>query len=725
MKYAVSPWIFSLALVSPAYSQTENAPLNDVADDRLETVVVTARAAKLYRVNETEAGRLPIAPLDASQSITTLTAELIRDQGARESTDLYRNISGVSQFSYAGVTARGFRQTEIFYDGLRGDPLVTFSVPQLFNIERVEFLKGPAGMLYGVGAPGGLFNYVTKKPTEDFNANLRAIAGNFDRQGVSGEVSGGLSVDGLSGRLGFFYEDRDLFQDNAGNETSIYDIGLAQDFENTRITFQYTRYDQELPGSRLRGVLVEEDGDFITDIEWNHNEAFDGMDLETDYFNLRAEGTIGENLSWNASARYIDAQELQQWHSPIVVLLDFDEDTLERGYVDQDRQRDIASAGANLIWKTSLGPVETRILAGFDVYNEQLDFRNGGANTVLLGGNVPGISISQPVYGATDPSTYDVSNTFSETEQDRLGGYLLGEFTWRRWIATLGVRYDEFEDEFQFTQFTGTERPVERFDDDETTMRAGLVYKLRDDVSLYAQWSESFEPQDAGVQTVEAGGPFSPTTGEMYELGLKTELFNGRLQSSLVAYQITRENILQPDPAGSAFGQERFVAVGEIESEGIEFDLSADITDDWVFTLAYGYNDTSITEDVTGDGGGIGNNVGDQFINAPEHQLGIWTRYQLPVFDMAVALGMDYIDDRIGFGGQDVPSYEIFDASLFWEPGPVSVMLRVDNLLDEEYASSGFLDITGRIPAVFGPTLGLYNFPGSPRSYFLEVSKTW
>ncbi len=91
-------------------------------------------------------------------------ARAIDDQAARQVTDLYRSISGISFFSYAGVTLRGFRQENVLYDGLRGDPYAGFSVPQLFNIERVEVLKGPAGALYGGGDAGGVINYVTRKP---------------------------------------------------------------------------------------------------------------------------------------------------------------------------------------------------------------------------------------------------------------------------------------------------------------------------------------------------------------------------------------------------------------------------------------------------------------------------------------------------------------------------------------------------------------------------------
>ncbi|MFN3388097.1 MAG: TonB-dependent receptor plug domain-containing protein [Allosphingosinicella sp.] len=135
-------------------------------------IIVTGRARRLYRVEEVESGKLPTEPLASPLVVNVITEQLIEDQGARDAQDLYRNIPGVSFFSYAGVTARGFRQEEIFYDGLRGDPYAGFSVPQLFNLERVEFLKGPAGMLYGPGAPGGLFNYITKKPRDEFSAQV-------------------------------------------------------------------------------------------------------------------------------------------------------------------------------------------------------------------------------------------------------------------------------------------------------------------------------------------------------------------------------------------------------------------------------------------------------------------------------------------------------------------------------------------------------------------------
>ena len=115
----------------------------------LDGLDVIGRAQTLYKSEDAAVATRTDTPLAlVPQSVQVLPRELIDDQAARQITDLYRSISGISFFSYAGVTLRGFRQENVLYDGLRGDPYAGFSVPQLFNIERVEVLKGPAGALY-------------------------------------------------------------------------------------------------------------------------------------------------------------------------------------------------------------------------------------------------------------------------------------------------------------------------------------------------------------------------------------------------------------------------------------------------------------------------------------------------------------------------------------------------------------------------------------------------
>lgn len=692
------------ALTAPAFAQDAGG------DGQGEDVVVTARAQKLYRVEETTSGKLPTEPLASSQSITIITKELIEDQGARDAQDLYRNISGVSFFSYAGVTARGFRQQENFYDGLRGDPYIGFSVPQLFNIERVEFLKGPAGMLYGQAAPGGLFNYVTKTPSKDFAANIGLVAGNFDRYGGQAEVTGPVA-DVLALRGGLFFEDRKQPRYNAENKSFIGDVAATLDLDVAKLTLQALRVTQDLPGNRLRGVPADFAGNFVADIRWNHNEPSDFLSLRSTSFQGRAEVNPTDSLKIDATIRRTDAIERQKYHEPTVTFTaanrDIPNDTVARQYRDQVRDNDILSLGTNATWTADLGGnISNRLLVGFDYSKTTLVFDNAllSGTTATVAGRPCPLSLSNPVYGRCDPTTYAMpAYTRTITDTIRTGYYALNELTIGKLVAIVGVRRDEFDD----ANFNAARVRTSAYKGGDTTWRAGLVYRVRDDLSLFGQYATSFEPQSAGAHDVRAGGPFEPTTGHMFEGGVKTALLNGRIQSSIAAYQIVRKNLLQStgaDPEGD--GVINNVQFGEVRSRGVDVDLAADVTDDWVVTLTYAYNDTIITKD--NGRTPITNAVGRRFVNAPEHKLGFWSRYQFPAAGLAFALGGDYVSRRINFDGQSVKPYFVFDGSVTYKTGPLEFRARVDNIFDKKYAASGFSRSSG-------------HFPGEPRTAFVEA----
>jgi iron complex outermembrane receptor protein len=679
------------------------------ASSTLEEVVVTGRAQKLYRAPQTTVGKMPGDPLDIPQAVQVITTQLIADQGARDVTDLYRNISGVSFFSYAGVTFRGFRQDSVYYDGLRGDPFIAFTVPPLFNIERVEVLKGPAGMLYGPGSPGGTINYVTKAPSDTFGAQVTAVAGNYNRRGGSMEITGPIVAERLSGRVGLFYEDRDSFRRNAESEALTGDVGLTYHIaESLDLTGQFTRYDQELPGNRLRGVQVDSDGDFLTDITWNHNEPTDFLTTKADVYQARLSWHPDGPVSGDFSMRYFDAKEAQEYHEQRD-LLDTDgngvPDTISREFRDQRRTAAALALGGNLWGEVAAFGLRHRLLLGGDWYEEDNTQLSRTFLDPTRGGPVPNLSIDNPVYGLTSGAAYNPSSrpyTRAASESTRWGVYLqdqvaLGE----RFIVIGGVRHDRFDD---LNKVNGAD-----YDDGDLTWRAGLIYKPRKDVSVYASWSDAFEPQSVANQVPAVGGPFDPVRGEQIEGGVKTALLDGRVQANVALYRIVRENILQTDttrPPVNGFNQ--LAPIGEVTSEGAEIDIAADVTPDWVVTFNYGYNDARVSGTVPGQA--IINSVGTQFVNAPEHKLGFWSRYQVRSIRTAFAFGGEYLSERVGFDRERVQPYTIFDASIITTFDFAEVMLRVENIFDEIYAASGF---------------GLRNgsFPGEPRTAFVEIRR--
>lgn len=663
-----------------------------------DQIIVTGRAQRLYRTETTTVGKSAQDPLDIPQALQVINKDLFADQGARDATDIYRNISGVSFFSYAGVTFRGFRQDQSFYDGMRGNPFIGFSVPQLFNIERVEVLKGPAGLFFGPGSPGGIINYVSKVPDTKTAMRLVATGGNYDRRGVSAEATGPVDDNGIvTYRLGGFYEAMNPYRVNTKNVSLIGDGGVAiRTNESGKLTLQATVYDNDLQANRLRGVLTDNAGNFLTDIRWNANEPTDFLHLKSHAYQARYATAIGDAVAFDAGVRYFKATETQQYHEPRGFVAG-STDLVAREFRDQIRDVDGLSFAANLTARLNLLGVEHKVQTGADWYDE-----TSVLNSRILRAGVTPLSLSNPVY---TNSARDVARaallpfTVTDTRTKRKGAYLQDQISLTdRVMLVGGVRYDKFEDGVVGNRF---------YTDDDVTFRTGAIFKPRKDVSVYVSWSQSFEPQSASSQTVDAGGPFAPVTGDQFEGGVKTDLFDGRLQANFAAYRIVRKNILQADPSlPPVNGQDQLRPIGEVTSKGLEFDLSTDITANWVALVNYGYNDTKITGTITGQA--ITNAVGDRFANAPKHKLGFWTRHQVPAIDAAFAVGGEYVSRRISLSGQGVKPYTIFDASITKGLGFAELMLRVDNIFDKVYAASGFSAQSG-------------HFPGEPRTFLAEL----
>ncbi len=667
-------------------------------------IIVTTRAQQLYRVTETEVGKIAADPIDIAQSIQVINADLIADQGARDITDLYRNVPGVSANNYATVTYRGFSQDESTYDGLRGDPFQTFSVPQLFTIERVEFLKGPAGMLYGAGSPGGTINYVTKKPKEVFEANTRLIVGGRNRYGASGDVTGPLDANGiLDYRAALFYEDYDSYRAHASSRTFVADGGLTVHLApDTKLTTQVTNYNQDLPGNRLRGIPIDANGNFLAKRSWNHNDPDDYIKYNGTVVQSRLDSRLNDTFTFNASGRWFDYDEKQKYHEP-VKLLDEDGDgiydTVTRQYRDQHRKVNGLSFGANLIAKFDTGIFHHTVLAGGDWYRENSWSLNKSTN------DVPSLSLTDPDYStSTQPDMSGIAGTVSDARAIREGLYLqerlgIGEHV----ILVGGLRHDWYRD----TDFADESHAS----GGHTTWRAGAIYKPEKDLSVYFNWSQSFEPQDVSDNSAAAGGPFAPETGYQIEAGAKSDLFNGALQATLAAYKIVRRNVLQVDDSKEAVdGVDQLAPLGEVTSKGIEVTLATDITKNWVVTANYAYNDTRIT--ATAEGQSIDKSVGDRFPNTPHNQAGFWTRYQVAAIDTAFALGGQYVSDQIDRSGDRLKPFTVFDGSITHDFHFAQVMFRIENIFDKYYATSGFTGAKGA-------------YIGNARSWFVELRKSF
>ena len=528
--------------------------------------------------------------------------------------------------------------------------------------------------------------------------HLVATAGNYDRRGVSADATGPVDKDGIvTYRLGGFYEAMNPYRRNTKNVSLIGDGGLAiKTNEGGKLTLQATVYDNDFQANRLRGVLTDNAGNFLTDIRWNANEPTDFLHLKSHAYQARYATAIGEAVTFDAGVRYFKSTETQQYHEPRGLVAG-STDLVAREFRDQIRNVDGLAFAANLTARADILGMEHKFQTGADWYDEKNYFRS----RILRAGVTP-LSLSNPVY---TKSARDVARaarlpfTITDTRTKRMGVYLQDQISLTdAFMLVGGVRYDTFKDRVV---------NAASYKDDDITFRTGAIYKPRKDMSVYLNWSQSFEPQTAANQNGDAGGPFAPVTGEQFEGGVKTDLFDGRLQANLAAYRIVRRNILQVDASlPPVNGQDQLRPIGEVTSKGFEIDLSTDITSNWVALVNYGYNDTKITGTIAGQA--ITNAVGNRFANAPKHKVGFWTRYQVAAIDAAFAVGGEHVSKRISLSGQTVKPYTIFDASITKGLGFAELLLRVDNIFDKVYAASGFSAQSG-------------HFPGEPRTFLTEL----
>ncbi|MCF7361880.1 TonB-dependent receptor [Vibrio sp. A1-b2] len=666
---------------SPAFSASESS--QNIVPEDAETVTVYGRALSLYRSQETSlATKTPTAIDDTPQSIQVLPQQLIEDQGARQITDLYRSISGVSQYSYSGVTFRGFRQDQILYDGVRGDPFNGFSIPQLFNIEQVEVLKGPSSAVMGSGEPGGVINYVTKKPTYEPHRRISMTAGNQDFFSGSVELSGPANEDETQRyRVAIYQDHENPSRNNTDVRNRIIDLGYAWDLgDTTTVTTQFTDIIQHYGGARLRGIPTDDEGNFLADINWNANEASDYQDLEAQVYQIKVEHDFNAWLRGDVTARYYENKETQKYHEPMG-LKDTNGDGVydwsKRQYRDQVRENKAGSLSANLV--AELG--EHTLLFGSDYYRLNEDY------VYNVDKSVAGLSLVDPEYGA-DSSAYTLTlSKQTDSSSERYGAYIQDQWNITdRWNVLSGVRVDGFKDKVNDL----VKNTISEYQGSGLSYRLGSTYQINSNLHPYAVVATGFVPQDASDQAESNGGPFDPEESLMYETGVRSYWFDNALNVNLALYHMVKENILQTDPDDDT----RLVSYGKVRSQGVEVDMLADLTENWTANLSYAYNDTRVKQAYDG----ITNSVGPRFANAPHHQLGLWTRYDIAVLNSSIGFGADHVSEQYNQSGQIVKAYTVFDASWQTRWQQWQFQVNVKNLFDKEYAVSGFIDRTGHFP---------------------------
>lgn len=661
---------------------TAEANLAQTSTADLEEVVVIGTSLFGDQIN---ALKTPTPILDVPQSVVVIDSAEIESRGYGSVSDLINYLPGLNTSQGEGhrdaVVFRGVRSTaDFFVDGMRDD--VQYFRP-LYNLEQVEVLKGPNALLFGRGGAGGVLNRVTKKGVID--SDFFHIGASMDTFGA-----GSVKLDRnfpltqkTALRLNTFAESLDNHRDFFdGDRFGINPALKVSVSEKTVLDLSYEYLDHE----RFidRGIVTGSNGKPV--------EAFDEIvfgDPSQNVSTLDAHLVRGllqhrfsANTKLNVSAFYGDydkayqnfyASSYSQESTPNQVTLD--------GYVDTT-QRHSFIFSVDLVTKLITGTIEHTLLIGaerIDTASDQDRFNAYWDTTQddneifiitrpisLIGGvgtNAAGSAIRNNFNRDLNDDTHVDIKVFSLYAQDEIS-------LTQQLSVVLGARFDEFE----ISVLNMLVDETRQRKDDEISPRAGIIYKPKENMSLYVSYSESFLPR-SGEQFANINGAnnqLDPDTYSNLEAGFKWNVTN-RLKLTAAIFEIEKSSpqVADNDPAT--------LDVIDSTIEGFEAQIQGQINDRWGLSAGYGYLDG---EQMNRQG-----STGLRPRELPRHMMSLWATYQI-ASRVGLGLGLTYQDESFINNSNSalLPSYTRIDAAIYFDvTEDLSVQMNVDNVAEELY----------------------------------------
>jgi iron complex outermembrane recepter protein len=646
-------------------------------DEEIEVIATGEGEEDDYTVPDASSATRTDTPIrDIPQSIQVIPQEILKDQQVNRLDEALSNVSGTTFGGTFGNTSlnfniRGFENAPVLIDGFRQFGTFDNGASETTNLERVEVLKGPASILYGEVQPGGVINLVSKQPLAQPSYQAELQLGNREFVEPSIDFSAPLTEDGkVRYRLNAVYHHNDGFVDfeQDFNRFFIAPIVSWQIGDNTDLSFQLQYTDEEAP---LENGLVAS-GNGIVDVPRDRNISEPDDFTEKQRLNLGydLEHRFSKNWKIRNAFRYSN-RNLEDFSA---LPFEFDETTgivtrfLGSRVVDLENY----SLQTNVVGKFKTGAIAHTLLTGIDLNRtDETDETKLDLTPQLL-------NIFDPVYDQIIEPNFDQipASPNTDTQTDRLGIYLQDQVAFTKQIKLLaGLRYDTVEKNI----FDNSDRSETTQNDDAVIPRVGMVYQPIPELSLYGSYSQSFTPS---VEVTSNGDPLEPETGEGFEFGVKGELLEKKLSATLAYFNITKQNVATPDPVDPLSS----VSTGEQQSQGIEFDLSGEISPGWKIITSYAYIDAEVSEDNSIP-------VGNRLYNTPEHSASLWTTYKIQrgnLKGLGFGGGFNFVGERQGDleNSFTVDSYFLTLAAIFYERDQWRLGLNFKNLFDINYIAA-------------------------------------
>ncbi|MBD3586922.1 TonB-dependent siderophore receptor [Salinimonas sp. HHU 13199] len=695
--------LYPLLFVSPLASAQNESAVNSETDKDIEHIEVRQHWQPFR-------GNVPL--FETPQAVDRINAETLDNEGITQFIDaLNFSPSIVRQNNSGGMfdsfAIRGFSGDENNPTGylINGFNVRGYSGNRgTVNIETVEVMKGPGSALYGQGEPGGTINIITKKPRFDEQGYIQGTVGNFDKKILEFDYTNGLNRQSAY-RLTGSYEDSDTYRDHVYfknltlNPSFLWNIS-----DSTNVSYEMEVLEQEKPLDR--GVFILNDNFDDVAPESFYGDVRDGAhEVKAWGHQLVANHALNRDWHLLAGLSYRDSsfegQSSDTELSDGRQLLYTDPTVLSRQRRTRDYQARDLSVRFELSGEVTLGSIVNNVLMGVDYYNYHLDtdYRRwrtdwGSQDTTYS------IDPQRPDYTIARP---DVTPTTLTAEKQTGQGFYaqdLAELTDNTKFL-IGFRVDKFEQEI-LNKLSGL--PQEQ-DQTQFSPRLGLVYDINDNLNIYSSYAQGFRP-NPGLDADR--NAFDPEETVSYEVGAKWQNIGGRFSGSIAVFSAEKENMLTAEP-NTGFS----ATLGEVESQGLELQLTADVTDNTRLELGYAYTDAKTANQAIDSDFGVTIPKGARLINVAKNAGYVSLRHYATIMSKEVYLGAmaHYVGDRLGETTDPdyiLPSYSLVNISASMAMTTnLSLNVDVNNLFDETYFENSYHK--------------LWTMPGSPLNYTASV----
>lgn len=694
--------------------------------------------ANSYTANATTVGsKVATSVREVPHSVSVITRQRIEDQNLNSLTDVMGKMTGVS-LQKGGISqaamgnesnffSRGFAVSNTTIDG--GAPLTTsiagygsLSLLDMAQYDRVEFLRGVDGLYSSTGDPGGTINLVRKRALRDNQLSFSASAGSWDNYRSELDVTGPLTDSGdIRGRLGMAYQDSKSFMDYVDTQNSLTYGSLEFDLDqSTTLT--------------LGGSYQDNDG----------VPYFNGLPRYTNGDDLELPRHTAFTSNWNTVR-----EQTTQLYTKLEHAFNADWSlTTDLSYVDIDRDSTGLYFFGGVDPLTGTGPnwhqypnkggsvrktVNSYVKGGFDAFDLRhdvllgVDYTNTVGTVIQRIGTIQGIPVD--LGGRNPPQDQgSTANKKQDLPEIRRSAYGMTRLALTEDLKLiLGGRLSNYSYQNKQDYYDGVSpqsRPATEHKRGVFTPYAGLTYDLNNEWTAYTSYAETFTPQAEFTDT--EGAQLDPATSKNYEIGLKGQLLDGRMNTSFAIYRIEQENTAVYDENGTGpIGSEAtccYFNAGEVVSKGFDAEVSGEVATGLQLMAGYTYNRLEAKDANEGRSSFEG--------VTPKHLLKVWGTYQLPgeLHDWKVGLGAitQSVTSKQGEVTPFNPSTGKFDGTSaeykFQQSGYTLWSASLDYQIDKNWSAT--LNANNLFDKKYYSTLGTSaynNFYGDPRNFMLTV----